>query len=423
MADGRLHVGEAQNRIVSQVKPLPGETVQLGSASGRILCEPVYSTRTIPPQDNSAMDGYAVRTADLAGASETNSVALRLTAEIPAGLMPQKRLEAGETHRIFTGGIFPEGADAVVIQENVEVSGGSPRFRQSPRPGENVRRSGEDVKPGDLVFPAGHRIASGSVALLALLGRTFVKVHRRPKVAIISTGDELVEPDADTGGWKTVNSNAWALKAALEAEGSEVIYGGIIPDQLEKIRDRVLDLRDSVDVVVSTAGVSVGDYDLVHDALTQAGLELDFWKVKQRPGAPMTFGWLKGGAASKPFFGLPGNPVSCLVCYEMYVRPAVRRMKGERAVFPPLVQAKLDGTVKTRPGITHFLRAVVSREGSGLVVSSAGIQSSAVVSALARSNGLIVVGENEETPLPGQLVNVYVTDPGALDLAETPVMP
>ncbi len=423
MADGRLSVGEAQQRIVSQIRPLSGESVAAQEAVGRILREPVVSTRTIPGRDNSAMDGYAVRSADLAGASEANPVRLRQTAEIPAGVLPKAAVGPGETHRIFTGGIFPDGADAVVIQENVKAEGGVPHFLVSPKAGENVRRAGEDVKPGDVVLPAGQRIGTGSVALLALLGRSVVNVYRRPRVAILSTGDELVEPDTDPEGWKTVNSNAWAIRSALLEDGCEPLYIGLLPDRLETIRDRVLEIRSSVDAVVSTAGVSVGDYDFVHDALTQAGLELDFWKVKQRPGAPMTFGWIKGAGEPKPFFGCPGNPVSSLVCYELYARPALRRLQGEDAVFPPLVKARLEGQLKTKPGITYFLRAVIRQGPEGLTVSSAGIQSSAVVSALARSNAFMVIPENRETPKTGEIVEVYVTDPGALRLTETPIRP
>ncbi len=423
MADGRLSVGEAQNRIVSQMRKLSGESLPVAEALARILREPVFSTRMIPGRDNSAMDGYAVRSEDLAGASETSPKTLRRTAEIPAGVLPSSAVGAGETARIFTGGIFPAGADAVVIQENTEASGDQIRFKVAPKPGENVRRAGEDVKPGDLVLPEGNRISVGSVALLTLLGRSFVNVHRKPKVMILSTGDELIEPDQDPEGWKTVNSNTWALRSALLADGCEVVFSGIIPDRVEAIRDRMLELRGSVDVIISTAGVSVGDYDLVHDALVQAGLKLDFWKVKQRPGAPMTFGWIEGAGEPKPFFGLPGNPVSSLVCYELYARPAIRRMQGETSVFPPLVKARLEGTLKTKPGIAYFLRAVLRQDDVGFVVSSAGMQSSAVVSVLARSNAFILVGEQQETPKPGEIVNVYVMEPSALGLDRSPVIP
>ncbi len=424
MGEGRLSAGEAQNRIVSQIRPLPGETVPVQESMGRILCEPVVSTRMIPGRDNSAMDGYAVRSVDLASTSETSPVALRLAGEIPAGVLPDRPVGPGEALRIFTGGIFPEGADAVVIQENVDAADlGMPRFRTVPKPGENVRRAGEDVRPGDMVLPEGSRIGAGAIALLTLLGRHYVNVRRRPKVAILSTGDELVEPDQDPEGWKTVNSNTWALRSALVADGCEVVFGGILPDRLEAIRDRVTEYRSSVDALISTAGVSVGDYDLVHDALVQAGLRLDFWKVKQRPGAPLAFGWIEGAGESKPFLGLPGNPVSSLVCYEMYARPALRRMQGELTVFPPLIKARLEGQVKTRPGVTYYLRALLRRENGVFVVTSAGMQSSAVVSVMARSNAFIVVGETAETPKPGEFVDVYVTDPFVLGSAESPVHP
>lgn len=309
----RLPVGEAQ-RIVLEATPRLGlETVPVASALGRVLGEPVDSPRTLPPDDNSAMDGFAVRAADLATASEGREAVLRIAFEVPAGGRAERALESGEAARIFTGAPIPPGADCVVRQEDAGWDDEHVRISLAAPPGENVRPAGEDVRAGDRVLDAGTRVGPAEIGMLAALGRSVVAVHQRPRVAILSGGDELVEPDGDVSGGRIVSSNSYSLAAQCREAGAVPVYLGIARDTPGEIEARLrAGLR--ADAIVSSAGVSVGDRDHVRGVLEKLGCTIEFWGVLMKPGYPLVFGrFAEGGPL---VFGLPGNPVSAMMTFE-----------------------------------------------------------------------------------------------------------
>ena len=404
---------EALEIILKDLPSTGTERVQLLDATGRVLAESVASSRTLPPRDCSAMDGYAVRADDLAGASKEAAVTLKVTGEVLAGMLPDRAVGKGEAIRITTGAPVPEGADAVVIQENTErESDESLRVFSAESTGANIRRAGEDVKPGEDVLEPGCVLGPRQLGLLALLGRSVVQVRRRPRVAILSSGDELVGIDGDTEGWKTVDSNAYTAAAQVAEAGGEPLLLPLVPDDKDAIV-AALKSAAGADVLVSTAGVSVGPHDFVKPALEELGYEQKFWKIRQRPGSPLAFGYWE----HRPVFGLPGNPVSAAVSFEVYVRPALKAMMGHRQLFRPVVEARLRGEVRTKSSHTYFLRALLSRADEGhWEVTSSGLQSSGAVKPLAQGNALIVVPEGADTPVEGDLVRVLVLDPATLEL-------
>ena len=305
-----LTVEEALEAIVSRVEPLGTERVEILSALGRVLAEPIVSRREIPPWPNSSMDGYAVRAADTG-----RGVALTVVGRVEAGSVPARRVGAGEAMRIFTGAPLPDGADAVVPQEDVDAVNGRIDLRGSVDPAAYVRTAGEDVRVGDRVLEPGTVLSAAEIGLLATLGYGQVRVYRRPRVAILSTGNELADLGAEPGPGQIPNTNTYSLTAQVLEAGGEPVILGVAPDRLEAIAERVARARDA-DMLVSSAGVSVGDLDLVRKALTEAGAELHLWQVSMRPGKPITFGSLAG----HPVFGLPGNPVSAMVTFELFVQ-------------------------------------------------------------------------------------------------------
>ncbi len=407
-------VPEAIEEILASVPLLGTERVLLLDAPGRVLAEPLVSGRVIPPLDNSAMDGYAVRAADTAGASENSPKALRLAGEVPAGALPRAPVGAGEAVRVTTGAPLPAGADAVVMQENVrEGRAGHVEILAAAQPKENVRFKGEDIQAGERVLEPGTVLGPSQVALLAMLGRSVVEVRRRPLVAILSSGDELVGIDGDTEGWRTVDSNAYAAAAQVRDAGGVPLLLPIAPDRREAIRERLEGARGA-DALVSTAGVSVGPRDFVKAALDDLGFDLKFWRVRQRPGSPLAYGLWQG----RPVFGLPGNPVSAAVCFEIYARTALRQMQGFSRIFRSVVRARLEGAVRTKPSHTYFLRGHLARAASGeWAARPAGAQGSAALKALAQGNALLVVPEGAPTPQSGADVAALALDPAALDLA------
>src|SRR5438309_4508138 len=301
------------------------------AALGRVLAEPVVSRALIPPWANSSMDGYALRAADTRG----EPVELAVVGRIIAGSMPSRILRAGEAMRIFTGAPLPEGADAVVPQEDVATDGETVTIRGRIAHGAYVRPAGEDVRAGDIVVSPGQVAGAAEVGLLATLGYARVRVHRRPRVAILSTGNELAELGTVPGPGQIPNTNTYSLMAQTLEAGAEPVSLGVVPDRLEAIIER-LGWAGSADVLVSSAGVSVGELDLVRDALQRSGAELHLWKVSMRPGKPITFGSLGG----RPVFGLPGNPVSAMVTFELFVRPALLKMSGRRRLTRPRLRAR-----------------------------------------------------------------------------------
>lgn len=407
-----LDVGEAQRVILERTPVLEAETVATREALGRVLADPVESARTLPPADCSAMDGYALRVADLAGASREAPRDLRVVYEVAAGHEGTRPLEAGEAARIFTGAPVPPGADTVVRQEDTEAGGGSVRIFVEPPEREHVRDAGEDVRRGEQVLDAGHVIRAPEIGLLASLGRAVVAVHQRPRVAILSGGDELVEPDGEVAGGRIVSSNSYTLAAQCIDAGAEPIYLGIARDRPEEL-ERYLRAGVRADCIVTSAGVSVGDHDYVRPVLEALGCELHFWGVQMKPGFPLAFGSFDG-ARGPLVFGLPGNPVSASVTFEQFVRPALRKMTGHRALFRRTIAARLDHDLSKKAGRLHFVRVRLEREGDQWVARSTGNQSSGVLRSLTQAQGLLVFPAPAEQLHKGDRVTVQLLDDGFL---------
>jgi len=410
-----IPVSQAIEVILGALRPLPPEKVCILDARGRVLAEDVYAPRDLPPRDNSAMDGYACRRADLAVGAR-----LRVVEEIPAGSQGTRPVEAGEAVKIMTGAPVPQGADAVVPVEDTEADGEWVVIRAAPGSGTHIRPAGEDVRAGELVLPRGGVVRPPEVGMLASLGRSFVSVHQRPRVAILATGDEIVDVDAPTEGGRIVNSNSYGLAAQVTEAGGVPVLLGIGRDDPAGLR-QMLERAGGADVVLTTGGVSMGDYDFVRPVLAEHGVEVRFWQVAMKPGKPLVFGLRQG----VPYFGLPGNPVSALVGFEEFVRPALRFLQGHRRLFRPVYEAVLSeeaGPVKGKSGRTEFVRCRVERDGHGLRVVSTKKQGSGILKTLVEANALLVLPESSEGAVPGERVQVQVYDPGFFE-GEEPGLP
>jgi molybdopterin molybdotransferase len=377
-----LTVEEALAQVLARAHPLEAEQVDIRAALGRVLAEAVVSRREIPPWPNSSMDGYALRAADTARAPLTLTVVDR----IAAGVLPARPIGPGEAARIFTGAPMPGGADAVVPQEDVTAEGDRVRVERAIEPGAYVRPRGEDVRVGDRLLEPGRPIGAAEVGLLATLGHSPVLVYRRPRVAILSTGDELADLGSEPGPGQISNSNTYALLAQAREAGAEAISLGVVPDRLDAIEERVR-WGLAADVLVSSAGVSVGELDLVREALTRAGAELHLWRVAMRPGKPITF----GSAGRRLIFGLPGNPVSAMVTFELFVRPALLALAGLRDVARPRVRARALDPIPNPGHRRGYLRVTLVREGDEYGARLTGDQGSAILRSMVVADGLAVV--------------------------------
>jgi len=403
-----LSANAALRTILDATPVASAETVPVASAVGRVLAAPVDSGRRLPPHDNSAMDGYAVRAGDLRGASAERPGELRVAYAIPAGGRAERAIGSGEAARILTGGPVPPGADAVVRQEDTAIDGDRLRVFVEPAPREHIRDAGEDVEVGDRVLEAGGRIGPAEVGMLAALGRSVVAVHQRPRVAVLSTGDELVEPDQPVDGGRIVSSNSYSLAAQCRELGAEPVYLGIARDTPTEVEE-LFRAGLSADFLVSSAGVSVGDRDFVRGVLEKLGCELVFWGVNIKPGYPLAFGrFARGGPL---VFGLPGNPVSAMMTFEQFVRPALRKWMGHAALFRPTVQATLVEDLRKRPGRLHFVRVELARREGALVARTTGNQSSGVLRSMTRAQGLLIFPAEATEIRAGEVATVQVTDP------------
>lgn len=388
-----LSVTEAVAQILEDIRPRALERVPLLDALGRVLAAPVVAPLTLPPWDNSAMDGYAVHAADVGGASEDRPVVLRVIETVAAGQFATLPVRPGEATRIMTGAPLPEGADSVVRVEDTD--GGTERVAvRDPRDaGRNVRPRGEDLRQGDTVLPAGATIGAAQIGVLASVGASAVDVIRRPRVAIVGSGDELVDLDRfheALAGRKIVSSNNYTMHALVRRAGAEPLNLGIAPDSPAAIRE-VLVRAAGCDVLVTTAGVSVGALDHTRQVLTDLGATMKFWRVRMRPGAPIGFGTLGG----MPWVGLPGNPVSAMVTFELFVRPLLRRMLGHTRLFRRPVPVVLEEPVSTNARLTHFLRAIVQVRVDGVLTARlTGPQGSGILTSMSLANALLVVPED-----------------------------
>ncbi len=400
-----ISVEEALNRILARIQVLGLERVNILGSLGRVIGEDILAPRDIPPLDNSAMDGYAVRSADIKRASKKNPVILKVIEDLPAGAIPKESVAHGQAIRIMTGAPIPPGADTVVMVEDTEKAGEEVRVFQGVPGGENIRRAGEDVKKRARVISKGSVIRAAEVGMLASVGRAFVSVYQRPVVAILCTGDELVDVDEGLADHKIVSSNSYTLSAQVMECGALPLQLGIAKDVSTEIEAKFRQgLR--ADVIVSSAGVSVGDYDMVKDVLGGIGFEMDFWGVAMRPGQPLAFGTIGG----KPTFGLPGNPVSSMVSFEQFVRPSLLKMMGHKNLFRPVVEAILKEDIRKKAGRRHFMRAKLSLEEDRYVITTTGPQGSGILNSMVEANALVIVPEEKTEIKSGEKVRVQVLD-------------
>lgn len=385
-----LSVREARDAILAQVEPLGTERVSLLDAVGRVSAESVLASRQQPPWDNSAMDGYAVRAEDLLGAHGEAPVRLRVLEDLMAGRVPTQTVGAGQASRIMTGAPLPPGANAII---KVELTRSLQRDEVeilAPVPeGNDIRRAGEDQRVGDLLLSAGTLLRPAEIAVLASAPRAFVRVYRRPVVAILATGDELAEPDEVPHPGQIINTNSYGLAAMVQALGGIARVLPVAHDGVEALQATFRQARGA-DVILSSGGVSVGEHDFVKEALEGLGMQLGFWKVKMTPGKPLAFGrW-----GETPVFGLPGNPVSSLVSFELFVRPALLRMAGHTRIYRRLLRATMEDSVGKRAGMPHFLRVTLREEQGRWFASSTGAQGSGVLRSMSRAHGLAVAEES-----------------------------
>ena len=393
-----LTVHQALERVLTAATPMPAERLPLQAARGRVLAEDIASPRDVPPWDNSAMDGFAVCRADFAdGVAE-----LDVLDTIGAGAVPTVAVTRGACSRIMTGAPMPAGADAVVMIEDSEDLGGRVRLTDRPRERQHVRPRGGDVAEGEVVLCAGHVLDAAAVGMLSALGIPSVMVAQRPVVAILSTGDEVVEVGWPLEPGQIYSSNTIALMGLVEEAGCVPIHCGIAPDDEDGLR-AALERCLRADLVLTTGGVSVGDFDHVKDAFDGS---LDFWKVRMKPGKPLAFGRIGG----RPAVGLPGNPVSCMVGFLQFVRPVLRTMLGDPRPYLPVLDATLQDDLKKKPGRTHFVRVQLAWGPGGLEARSTGTQSSGVLRSMVKADGFAVLPAADGHVSAGTRVRVQVLD-------------
>jgi molybdopterin molybdotransferase len=387
-----ISVEETLERILGRVAPLGEEQVGLLEALGRVLAEAIVSPRDIPPWPNSSMDGYALRSADTTAARPERPVALRVAGRVAAGMVAERPLGPGEAYRILTGAPLPSGADAVIPQEEVILEGERVRVQRPVGGAECVRARGEDVRAGDTVLARGRVLGAAELGLLATVGRLQVPVVRRPVVGVLSTGDEVVDLGGALGPGQIPNSNTYALMAQVREAGGEPVNLGVARDDLADI-ERRLRWGLASDLLISSAGVSVGDHDFVKAALEALGAEQHVWLVNMRPGKPVTFATVPcADRAALPIFGLPGNPVSAMVTFELFVRPAIRRLGGYPDLGRPVVRARAAEPIPNPGARRGYLRVTLTRGADQRHEARlTGAQGSGILRSMVAADGLAVV--------------------------------
>jgi molybdopterin molybdotransferase len=403
-----ISVEEARARLLAPLEALPPEQISIAEGVGRVLAEELSARRTQPPFAVSAMDGYAVRAEDVAQVPTT----LRIVAEIPAGAGYSGTVGSGEAARIFTGAPLPAGADAIVIQEDTERRGDRVEVREGAPKGRYVRRAGLDFAEGEVLLHAGTRLSPRHIGLAAAMNRPWLFVHRRPRVGILSTGDEIVMPGDPIGPHHIVSSNALALAAFATACGAVPVQVGNAPDDPDALR-HIAAAAQGVDLFVTTGGVSVGEHDLVRDVLSEEGLAIDFWQIAMRPGKPLMVGRYRG----TPMVGLPGNPVSTLVCSLLFLKPAIEKLSGLPDDGEPQTTARLGVALKQNDRRQDYLRARLVRAGDGILEAVPfEVQDSSMMRPLASSDCLVMRPPHAPALPAGAEVPIITFPGGALPL-------
>jgi len=402
-----INADEALRIILDSVPPVRTEKLKLADAAGRTIAEEVVASQNLPAFANSSMDGFAVRAADLEGASSASSVTLSIAGEASAGKVFAGMLLPGSTVHIMTGGKLPQGADTVVPIESVKRKGKRVAFSSAPATGEYVRLPGEDVAAGDKVVSSGDLLGPAHLGILASLGFARVRTAVRPHVRILATGDELVKPERSPGEGQIRNSTSYALMAHVRDAGGKPEFMGIVRDKVKKIQRSIREGLES-DILLITGGVSAGQYDLVRNVLERSAVDIRFHQVNIKPGKPMLFGMFD----QTLIFGLPGNPVSTGVTFLQFVRPAIRKMLGRSSLFPSQFTAITDEPLSKKDGKRHFIRGIARGDGGVIRVRTTGTQSSAVLSSLLKANCLIILPEQTSAVPSGASVTIeFFRDP------------
>jgi molybdopterin molybdotransferase len=405
-----LGAADAAGRILADVRRQPALRIPLDDALGSVLAEDVVSRLDIPAWTNSAMDGYAVRGEDVRGATDSSPVRLRVVEHLPAGHFPTRAIRSGECARIFTGAPLPEGSDSVIRQEDTDGGAETVTVLKDRDIGVNIRRAGEDIREGSTVLTSGTELGPAQLGVLASLAVAHPLVYRRPRVAILGSGDEIVDidqPEEILSGRKVASSNTHTLVALVRQAGGEPVNLGIAGDTPASLKEHLGRAMDC-DLLVTSAGISVGEHDYIRAVLEELGAELRFWKLRMRPGAPVGFGLIGG----MPWIGLPGNPVSTMVTFELFVRPAIRKMMGQALPFRRSVPVSMAEPIRLKPRLQHFLRAVVSDGPGGPTARLTGPQGSGILTSMTLANALLVIPEGQfETPVGATVPAVILNDP------------
>lgn len=419
-----LSVEEALEKVLAMFRPLEAERVPVLETLGRVLAEDVIATGDIPPHANTAMDGYAVRAADLAGAGPESAKRLRVIENLAAGYVAAQRVTPGTAIRIMTGAPMPEGADAVIPFEETHQDGEWVDCFAEMRIGENVRPAGEDVRAGERTLVRGTRIRPQEIGMLAALGYGEVSVIRRPRVAILATGDELVDVDAPLLPGKIRNANSYSNAAQVLQYGGVPLMLGIARDTVEDLTAKIrAGLAQGADLLMTSGGVSVGDFDVVKTVLAAEG-EISFWRVRMKPGKPLAFGYItaevNGAPRTVPLLGMPGNPVSTMVSFELFARPAILTMLGVQDVRKPTCEAILDQAIPRKDGRRHYVRVRLERRADGAEgdfrfhATLTGDQGSGILNSMVQSNALAIIPEDWDSAPAGARVQVIPFDAGVL---------
>ncbi|MBI5374060.1 MAG: molybdopterin molybdotransferase MoeA [Candidatus Schekmanbacteria bacterium] len=400
-----ISVEEALNQVLEEALPLPSEEVSLMESLGRVCAEDVVASITVPPWDNSAMDGFAVHLSDVLSASEKGPVKLKVIADIPAGKLYGGAVKEGECVRIMTGAPVPSDCDTVIMREVADDKGEFVFIRETAEKGENIREKGEDINVGDIVVHSGKRIEPADIGVMASVQVVRVKVYRQPVVAILSTGDELVDINEKITPGKIVTSNNYALEAQVLESGAVPLQIGIVKDKKDDIESALKKAMEA-DIILTTGGVSVGDYDFVKEVLDRLGFKKKFWQVAMKPGKPLTFGTL----GKSIVFGLPGNPTATMLCFDLIVRPAILKMMGHTSIFRKKVKAESLEDIKKKAGRRHFLRVITRFENGRYVFITTGSQGSGVLTSMTKANSIAIMDEKATLLKKGDVAEVILLD-------------